>query len=473
MAVDDLIERALNYSAKSDAPIPDPIEWIEANFYIPETMKPIQLMDYQKAVIREALSKDDDGLFKYSTILYSDCKKTAKSTCSAAAALYLAWHYPYETVRIVGNDLKQADSRTFTYIRRAIELNPDMNPLCHISQYRIELPNRTIIQAVPVDPKGEAGGGDLITCYTELWGYKNEASKKMWVETALSPLKFGKSLRWCESYAGYIGESPVLELLYQMGVKEGTPVDVGIPDLELWRTGRQLTLWNTKPRCYWLTPEYYASEERLYTPEEFQRIHRNQWSTSTTKFVPMEWWDSCKGVIPPLRRLDPIVIAIDAAVSSDLFAMVGVSRAKGVVYVRYVNTWHAGENGKIDFDEPFKELNRLARQYPIEQVVFDEYQMAYFASLMTQKGLVYMQPFSQQKQRLEADRQLYDAIAARAIVHDGDPTLREHVQNANREVSPQDNRLRIVKRKPELKIDAIVACSMAHNAIIELEIGAY
>jgi phage terminase large subunit-like protein len=43
--------------------------------------------------------------------------------------------------------------------------------------------------------------------------------------------------------------------------------------------------------------------------------------------------------------------------------------------------------------------------------------------------------------------------------------------NANREISPQDNKLRIVKRQESMKIDALVATSMAHHTIVELEIN--
>lgn len=219
-------------------------------------------------------------------MLWSDIKKSAKSTIAAAVALYLAWHTSWETVRIVGNDLKQADSRTFYYLKRAIELNLASSddteikrggPI-EIKNYHVALPNRTTIDAIPVDPKGEAGGGDLIICFTELWAAKNEVAKQLWTETTLSPLKFGKSIRWAESYAGYEGQSPILEQLYNEGVNNGQVVDVGIPGLELYRNGRTLALWNTVPRCPWQTDAYYEQERGVLDDDEFNRIHRNKWS---------------------------------------------------------------------------------------------------------------------------------------------------------------------------------------------------
>lgn len=449
----------------------DAITWIEREFYIPETNAPIKLVDYQKRVIEEALSKDDNGLFKYSTVLYSDLKKSAKSTISGAVALYLAWHNPYETVRVVGNDLKQADSRTFAYIKNAIELNPRLSAQCKINNYKIELPNKTVIHAIAVDPKGEAGGGDLVTCFTELWGYKNEASKKLWVETALSPLKFGKSLRWCETYAGHIGESPILEGLYEAGVTHGTPVDVGIEGLELFSNGRQLTLWNTRARCDWQTPAYYAYEATQYTPEEYRRIHENAWASSTDMFVPQEWWKSCEfSPYPEFGRMTPMVIAMDAAISGDSFGLVGVSRIKGKTYIRYVNEYKPPLNGKIDFEEPRAEVERLAKLYNVECVCFDPYALEYLSSLMVERGIVFMQPFNQSGKRLEADRALYDAIRERAIAHNGDVRLTQHIYNANRKTEGE-NKMRIVKRQDSQKIDLAVCLSMAHHTIVNLEIN--
>lgn len=449
-------------------PVPDPIEWIQTHFYIPETNAPIQLAPYQQQVIREALSKDENGLFHYSTILWSDIKKSAKSTIAGAVALYLAWHTPFESVRIVANDLKQADSRTFYYIERAILLNPVLKEQCKINRYEITLPNNTVIQAIPVDPKGEAGGGDLVTCFTELWAYKNDASKKLWVETALSPLKFGKSLRWCETYAGYDGESPILEQLYEQGVTQGERLDA---DLELYRNGRLLALWNTRPRLPWQTDAYYQQEAAQYVPSEFERIHRNKWARSTEAFVPVEWWDACQQPFPEFGRHTPMVIAIDAGVSGDCFAMIGISRVKRIAYTRYVNVWTPPENGgQIDFEEPRKELERLVREHNVECCVYDPFQMTYFAQLMIEKGTVFMQEFPQTTKRAEADKALYDAIREHTLAHNGDATLKQHVMNANRKAEGE-NKLRIVKRQESMKIDAIVAASMAHHTAVELELN--
>jgi hypothetical protein len=160
--------------------LPDPVEWIETNFYIPETNGPIKLYPYQQRCLREALSVGGDGLFKYSVIVWSDIKKSAKSTLAAAVALFMAYHRKWGQVVSVANDLKQADSRVAYYARRAIELNPKMRAECKIRNYKITFPNGTFFEAVPIDPTGEAGGNADMVIFSEAWGSSSKAQQSMW-----------------------------------------------------------------------------------------------------------------------------------------------------------------------------------------------------------------------------------------------------------------------------------------------------
>src|SRR6185295_9460826 len=153
---------------------------------------------------KEAERKDASGQYVYSVIIWSDIKKSIKSSIAAAVALYRAEQVRYGSIKIVANDLKQADSRVAFYARRAMELNPAHFSSWKIkpSGYRIETPNHTVIEAIPVDPKGEAGGNDDLIIFSELWAANQTAAQRMWTEMTLSPTKYGYSQRWVETYAG-------------------------------------------------------------------------------------------------------------------------------------------------------------------------------------------------------------------------------------------------------------------------------
>jgi phage terminase large subunit-like protein len=458
---------------------PDPVRWIQKNFYIPETNGPMELFAFQQAGLREALAIDDNGLYRYSTVVWSALKKSAKSSIAGAVALWMAWQKPWSTVKIIANDLKQADSRVFYYIRRCLTLNPEMDKLVHRVNYKITLPNNSTIEAIPIDPKGEAGGNDDFVVYSEIWGWKNEASKQMWTETTLSPLKYGKSLRWAETYAGFTGESPILEELYSRGVTEGECIN---REFEFYRNKRLLVIWNTKPSTPWQTKEYYAQESSDLLETEFNRVHGNQWGSSSQTFVQSEWWDNCKHELPPYEKLEPWVIALDAGISNDSFGLIAVTRKSGVTILRHVKKWIPPKGGQIMFfapkdtppdqdESPAGELRRLTSRHSVVMVCYDPYQLHSFCHSLREELIVYFSEFPQTGKRLLADKALRDAIREQQIWHDGNTDLREHVLNANAKDEGERDKLRIVKRSERSKIDLAVCLSMANYSAVQLNLG--
>lgn len=480
--------------------MPDPVRWIERNFYIPETKNdPVlrgrfRLQDYQRDVIREALAMDENGKFKYSIIVWSDIKKSAKSTIAAAINLFRATYADWGEFYVVANDLKQANSRVNYYLKRAVLMNPKLAGKYKTVGYRTEAPSGSYIEAIPIDPSGEAGSNADQVTFSELWGANEDAKQTMWAEMTISPTKHGKSFRWVESYAGFQEESELLYTLYDLGVHRGEmlwpdklyDVTDGSPTpLELYvnKDARMLCLWNTQPRCPWQTKEYYASEESVLTPNQFLRMHRNQWVTSTETFVPMEWWDACRrgsAEWPDIdRSRQAMVIALDAAVSDDTFGLWMGCRhpdKPNDVLTEYVQRWKPVQGHKVDFvgteEKPGPELvlRKLIKDYNVVQVAYDPYQLHDMATRLKQEGLAWFREFPQGSDRLESDSQFRALIRDKRFWHRGEVDFREHVQNANAKVDDQDRRLRIVKRMEKLKIDLAVAASMGSYTVLYLNL---
>lgn len=442
---------------------PDPVHFIQTNFYIPETGQPLELHESQIIPLREALSKDPDGNFRYSLVIWSSVKKSAKTTIAAAVCLWMMWQRPWSSAKLVANDLRQANTRVFEYIKRAILLHPEWRTACKVVNYKIYLPNHSTIEAIPIDPEGEAGGNDDFVEYTELWGWKSEAEKRLWTESTLSPTKFGRSLRWVDTYAGEEGESPVLEPMYDRVVTNGECID---EFYEMYRSGRTFALWCTKHHLPYQTPEYLAQEEEVLLPAEFDRVHKNQWSKSSDAFVPASSWAACKqpDLIPPLTKDMPIILALDAGVSNDLFALAGVSGdTQGKYAVRFSIGWKAPPGQHVDFggeNGPEMMVRHLIENYNVVEVCYDPYQLEDMAQRLRKDMVCFLHEFNQGKARAVADKGLYDAIMHRNIYHSGDAMLTEHIENANKETA-EGNKLRIVKRSPDKKIDLAVALSMA------------
>lgn len=469
---DDDLDFALSgdASAAFNGFFDDPVKWIQNHFYIPETGVPMQLYPAQSMPLAEALRRDADGLFAYSTVLWSAIKKSAKSSIAAAVGLGFAWGIPHARIKVLGNDLKQAKSRVFEYMERAIRLNPAWRDIVTVNKYEIKFPNGSRIEALPIDPEGEAGGNDDLVIYTELWGWIHGKAQRMWTESTLSPTKYGKSMRWCESYAGFENESVVLEALYKSAVIPEQCIDQ-THEMYANPSARLFALWMTKPSLPWQTPAYYAQEAASLTPEENLRVHRNVWATSSNPFVPYAWWETCAGDVPASKRL---IVALDAAVSGDCFGMIGVSsfveRTETAIVqkvgIQEVHVIEPPQNGKIDYDEARDVLKAWAQRYTIVAVVYDPYQLHDFASRGIDGHSLNFKEFNQGAERLVADRALYDMIRDVRIVHADNPDLNQHVKNAARK-EQGDNKLRIIKKNSKLPIDLTVCASMASHAALD------
>lgn len=215
-------------------------------------------------------------------------------------------------------------------------------------------------------------------------------------------------------------------------------------------------------------------EDRINTLDanESKILVKGEWAEESNKekFINMGWWDACRGQISPVYY--PCVIALDASKGSedsmpDTFSLVMTSRRTDeshMVDVRYVETWQPDVGEQFYYGPVEETIKRLCANYPVVEIAYDPYQLHHFALTLGRKGIAYFREFTQQKQRFEADKQLLDLILERNLVHDGNETLRTHIDNADvKKYADDGNKVRIIKRYRSLKVDAAVALSMAAN----------
>lgn len=508
------MEEAANKAAANK----DLVSFIKKEFYIPETRHDprlkgrIDLVQYQEDLLREILTPDESGDYKYAIVIWSDIKKSWKSTIAAAVNYARAKHTDYGEFYIVANDLKQADGRVAMYMRRAVDLNPKDKGKIRTVGYKTKMLSGSFVEAIPIDASGEAGSNaDMIT-FSELWGAYEEAKQNMWAEMTIPPGKRGKAFRWVESYAGFSGQSELLYSLYLLGTQTEQGAELLWPDrkypvidgepqvLEAYvnRRARMLCLWNTVPRVPGQTKEYYDEERTILTPNQFARMHRNQWVSPTESFVPMEWYDACKrtegdwprwmeeneidrnsGLTPFIKKKWPMVIALDAAVSDDTFALwMGCRHPKNhdEVMTMFCQVWKPPQGGKIDYlgtdEKPGPEimLRRLVKDYNVVNVAYDPTQLHDMTSRLYSEGLAWFSSFNQGNDRLIADSQLRNLIRDKRFWHRGEEDLRQHAINADAKIDPEDRKIRIVHRSERLKIDAIVAASMGAHRVLYLNL---
>lgn len=217
-----------------------------------------------------------------------------------------------------------------------------------------------------------------------------------------------------------------------------------------------------------LSEGFVSQRAQGLDPEEVELLIENQWVdlNEQESYLPsIALWDSCKTQIEPLDSRTPVVLALDAAEISDTFAAVACSwhptEKQNITCVRYCRVWNP--NGKLlDFEKIEKEIEDFIKSHRVVILVYDRALISQMCRRLSR--FVWAREFSQAGDRLVADKLLHDAIMARTIMHSGnDQILRKHLMNADKKVDPEGRKMRIIKRSQNLKIDAAVALSMAHD----------
>lgn len=494
-----------SFVKSAQLPYVDPVDWAEKNYFVidPMTDRPglIKVARHHRGILRFGL----DPANQIQTFIFSSIKKSGKSAIGGLAGRYLAENSGNRAeVYYVANDKEQARGRGYQSVLASLELNPQFNRPRNelpgkwkvIQLHAIHLPTSSTIKAIANDYAGEAGGNPVASVWTEIWGLKNEASRRLWSE--MTPvLTRARSMRIVETYAGYEDESDILLELYKTG-HSGRRME---PEEIDWPYDDAPPVWYNKDAgvfMYWdegtiarrmpwqkgeRAQKYYLTEQISLGDVEFERLHMNKWQVSTNPFIPDVWWDRQQCVLPPLGKNEPLVLALDGSLTDDSTGLVGVTRHPDTVghprevCVRFCKEWiptgrKASGQASIDFSEIRAQLDWLNNNHNVVVLVYDEYQLAQMAQELTLGAVLWAKKFSQSGLREIADKKLYDIIRDRKIWHEGQGDLAQHVKNAAAKSELLENdkhqKIRIVKKSKHAKVDLCVALSMASYECLRL-----
>ena len=260
-------------------------------FAIREDNRAFQLEDHQRRILEEAFRFDENERFVYRTIIYSAPKKSGKTAINALVCLW--WGFciqPPDEIIIASNDLDQSISRVFDAAKGFVSRNPNLKERSDFQgRLLIRLKNETTIKAIPSDYTGQAGANQGLVSFDELWGFMSEKSRRLYEE--LTPVPTRKnSVRFISTYAGWEGESTLLEDLYnrifdkQGNVKPGVerPLGEGFP---VYAIGDLFMYWDHEPRMTWQTPDYYESQRADLRINSYLRLHENKWVSNESSPV--------------------------------------------------------------------------------------------------------------------------------------------------------------------------------------------
>ena len=444
----------------------DPVAFIVEVLRDPETGKPFVLLDAEKRFISHAFRTDGEGRLVYPEQVYAAPKKSGKTGFGAMIVLTTTLVYggPFAEGYCLANDLEQSQGRVFQAIRRIVEASPHLKRAAKVTASRIDFPETGAnITAIASDYAGAAGGNPTISCFDELWGYTSERSHRLWDEMVPPPTR-KIACRLTVTYAGFEGESELLEGVYKRGLRQP------VVDPDLHAGEGLLMFWAHRPVAPWQTEAWLAQMRGQLRQNAYLRLIENRWVTSESAFVEMDWYDACVNIAsePVVADKDlPVWLGVDASVKRDLTAIVASTWDKEAKKVRVIGhrIFQPSPDDPLDFEATIEAtLLDFAHRFDVREVRFDPYQMQAVAQRLMRAGLR-MVEFPQSVPNLtESSTNLYELVKGRGIVFYSDADIRLAF---NRAIAIETSRgWRIAKEKASHKIDVVVALAMsAHGAV--------
>ena len=442
----------------------DPIAFVEHVLCNPETGRPFVLSEAERWFLKFAFTLDERGRLKYPELVFGAIKKSGKTTLAAIVMLTMILLYGGRFAEgfCVANDLEQAQSRVFAIVKRIIEASPLLRAIAKLTADRVTFLglDATII-AIASDAASAAGANPVITTFDELWGYVSERSRRLWDEMITSPAR-KISCRLTVSYAGFSGESVLLEELHKRGM--------ALPEVgpSLHAGDGMLFAWHTEPIAPWQDEAWLAEMRRSMRPGAYARMICNEFVSAKSQFVDMAAWDACvlPTLTPTLDRL-PIYVGVDASTKRDSTALVAVTFDKKTQVVRLVQhrVFTPAPGDPINFEATVEAtIIDWRRRFVLRQVLFDPFQMAAVSQRLA-KAHVPIEEYPQTVSNLTAaTSNLFDLIQSRSIALYSDAAMRLAVSRAI--IIESSRGWRLDKLKQQHKIDVVVALSMACLAAV-------
>ena len=245
-----------------------------------------------------------------------------------------------------------------------------------------------------------------------------------------------------------------------------------------------------------------AFHKALETPADenmFRQLRLNQWVKQSIRWMPMDKWDECGGVVNPYELEGRLCYAgLDLSSTSDLTTIVLVfpPQSDGERYTVLPFFWLPAETMQLrirrdhvmydqwekqgyilttegnvvhyGFIEKF--ICDLGERYNIREIAYDRWNATMMVQQLEDDGFT-MVPFGQGYRDMSPPtKELMRIVLERNLNHGGHPVLRWNMDNAFVRTDPAGN-LKIDKEKSTEKVDGAIALVMALDRAMKNQAG--
>jgi phage terminase large subunit-like protein len=327
----------------------------------------------------------------------------------------------------------------------------------------VRFSNGSVVKAMASEYKGAAGGRQVLTIFDELWAYDSERALRLFEEMTPPPT-IPDAFVLIVSYAGFTGESTVLEKLYYRGLG-GRKLS---RKYEVTAHGGLVMFWSHKRRQPWQTKEYYRDQRLNLREGAFRRLHQNEWVSAESAFISAEQWDAIVDPsLSPALNGKAVFLGVDLGVKSDSSAVVAVGwdQSRKKIAVAFHHIWKPLKGQPVNLDEVKQYLVDVHRLHRVQGAFADPSQCFLLIQQLSQAGIK-VQEFSQTlANTVKMGETLFSLVRDKNLVAYRSQNLREHVLNATGIETASG--VRMVKGKSTRKIDAAIALAIACVAAVQ------
>ena len=234
---------------------------------------------------------------------------------------------------------------------------------------------------------------------------------------------------------------------------------------------------------------FRKAQETPADENQFRQLRLNQWVKQSVRWMPMDKWDECGGVVDPYALEGRACYAgLDLSSTSDLTALVLVFPpiSEDEPYIALPFFWLPEETlslrvrrDHVPYDQWAKRgyiqttegnvvhygfierfICELGERYDIREIAHDRWNATMMVQTLEDDGFT-MVPFGQGfKDMSPPTKELMRIVLEHRLCHGGHPVLRWNMDNAFVRTDPAGN-LKLDKEKSTEKVDGAVALVMA------------
>lgn len=428
---------------------------------------PVLLVDEQREVLREMFELNDEGRWKHREALVMVHRKWAKTLISSGISLYalLSRGLGVE-VYFVANSRQQAGILKRNVDAFAVS-TPTLADKLYVFKNKIETPVGGYMMPLGADAHQAHGFNPYISFVDEYWAFRDnslpealtsgsaarEESMTIYITTPgidhNSPL--GKLVdRWKR------GNDPSLYVHYP---GQHIPENVDVHDMDAWAE------FNIGFRHNWITESFLRSQAESLPYDEFIRLHLGGWPARSAGWMNMRLFDD---LITDEQLVDdtPMVLFIDGAWKHDSMALIGVT-LEDIPRIYALKVWERpvhDEMWRVPYSECDDYVRAACMKYRVRQIGCDPFFLGQLMQQWADDGLPVLEvPTNSVPRAVSATKRFEDAVFEMRLRHDGNHTLRRHIQNC---VPKRDhNGVRIVRDRgnPTAFIDAAVGAIFGYD----------